>query len=44
MKLILMLDTGKMKKKHKVLLLINLAMISGFGLLFFARLNYEFIA
>ena len=32
-----------MKKEHKVLLLINLALIAGFGSLFLARLNYEFI-
>lgn len=32
-----------MKKAHIVLLLINLALIAGFGLLFLARLNYEFI-
>jgi hypothetical protein len=32
-----------MKKEHIVLLLINLALIAGFGSLFLARLNYEFI-
>jgi hypothetical protein len=32
-----------MKKEHIILLLINLAMIAGFGSLFLARLNYEFI-
>jgi hypothetical protein len=32
-----------MKKKHIVLLLINLALIAGFGSLFLARLNYEFL-
>ena len=32
-----------MKKKHIVLLLINLALIIGFGLLFLASLNYEFL-
>jgi len=32
-----------MKKKHIVLLLINLALIVGFGSLFLARLNYEFL-
>ncbi|MFC1453518.1 hypothetical protein ACFLSJ_09275 [Verrucomicrobiota bacterium] len=32
-----------MKKEHIVLLLVNLALIVGFGLLFLARLNYEFI-
>jgi len=32
-----------MKKEHTVLLLINLALIVGFGLLFLARLNYEFL-
>lgn len=33
----------EMKKEHIVLLLINVALISGFGLLFLSRLNYEFI-
>ena len=32
-----------MKKRHIVLLLINVAQIVGFGSLFLARLNYEFI-
>ena len=32
-----------MKKEHIVLLLINLALIAGFGLLFLVRLNYEFV-
>jgi hypothetical protein len=32
-----------MKKEHTVLLLINLALIIGFGALFLARLNYEFL-
>ncbi len=32
-----------MKKSHIVLLLINLSLLIGFGVLFIARLNYEFI-
>jgi putative membrane protein len=32
-----------MKKEHTVLLLINLALIIGFGAVFLARLNYEFL-
>lgn len=32
-----------MKKEHIVLLMINLALIVGFGMLFLARQNYEFI-
>ena len=32
-----------MKKEHTLLLLINLALIIGFGALFLARLNYEFL-
>jgi hypothetical protein len=32
-----------MKKEHTVLLLSNLALIIGFGALFLARLNYEFL-
>lgn len=32
-----------MKKEHKILLLINLASIAGFGSMFLFRLNYEFI-
>ncbi|MFC1461606.1 DUF2238 domain-containing protein [Verrucomicrobiota bacterium] len=32
-----------MKKEHIVLLLINLALIVGFGSLFLTRLNYEFL-
>lgn len=32
-----------MKKEHKILLLVNLAMIVGFGLAFLAKMNYEFI-
>ena len=33
----------EMKKEHIVLLLINLALIAGFGSLYLARLNYEFV-
>ena len=32
-----------MKKEHKVLLVINLALIFGFGSLFLSRANYEFL-
>ncbi len=32
-----------MKKEHLILLVINITLIVGFGLLFLARLNYEFI-
>ena len=32
-----------MKKEHIALLLINVALVLGFGLLFLTRLNYEFI-
>lgn len=32
-----------MKKEHIALLLLNLAIIAGFGSLFLARLNYEFL-
>lgn len=32
-----------MKKQHLVLILVNAALIAGFGSLFLARLNYEFI-
>jgi len=37
------LDPLEMQRAHKVLLVINLASIVGFGLLFLVRLNYEFI-
>ena len=33
----------EMKKEHIVLLLINLALIAGFGSLYLVRLNYEFV-
>lgn len=32
-----------MKREHAILLLVNLALIIGFGSLFIARLNYEFL-
>ena len=32
-----------MKKSHAALLLVNLGLIVGFGALFIARLNYEFV-
>ena len=38
-----MLYALEMKKKHTVLLLINLALIIGFGARFLVQLNHEFI-
>jgi putative membrane protein len=32
-----------MKKQHLLLLLVNLALILGFGAIYIARMNYEFV-